>query len=243
MGRWSRRVVVGVAAVAAGVILAAGPAAAHVTIQPGSAAQGGFATFAFQVPNEEQDANTTQLEVEFPTDHPIPFMSVEPVPGWTINVETSTLDEPVEAEGEEITEAVSRVTWSGGVIAPGEFQQFFVSAGPLPDDTDHLEFPTLQTYDSGEVVRWIQETPEDGEEPEFPAPILELTPSTGDEHGGGTDEEASEDEGASDEPAESDGDDDSGSETLAIVALIVGGLGLLAGGTALVMSRRRPTVA
>jgi uncharacterized protein YcnI len=242
MRRFARRAVVS-AVVATGVVLAAGPAGAHVTVQPGEAEQGGFATFAFQVPNEEQDASTIQLEVEFPADHPIPFVSVEPVPGWTANVERSTLEQPVEAEGEEITEAVSRITWSGGAIAPGEFQQFLVSAGPLPDDTDQLVFPAIQTYDNGDVVRWIQETPASGEEPEFPAPLLELTPSTGDEHGGSTDEEPSEDDGASDEAAESDddGDDGGGSDALAIVALIVGGLGLIAGGTALVMNRRRPT--
>jgi periplasmic copper chaperone A len=244
MRRFGRRAVIG-AVVATGVALAAGPAQAHVTIEPGEAQQGGFATFAFEVPNEQDDASTVQLEVEFPSDHPIPFVSVQPVPGWTITTETSPLDEPVEGEGEEITEAVSRITWSGGVIGPGEFQQFLVSAGPMPDDTDHLEFAAIQTYDNGDVVRWIQKTPEGGEEPEFPAPVLELTPSTGDEHGDGTDEAASEDEGSgSEEAAESDdGDDDSGSDTLAIVALIVGGLGLIAGGTALVMSRRRPTTA
>lgn len=230
MRRVARRAAVG-AVVAAGSALWAGPAWAHVTVQPGSAPQGGFATFAFQVPNEQDDASTIQVEVEFPADHPIPFVSVEPIPGWTVDVETQTLETPVEAEGEEITEAVSTITWSGGTIGPNEFQQFLVSAGPLPDDTDHLEFKAIQTYDNGDVVRWIQETPEGGEEPEFPAPVLELTPSTGDEHGGSSDE-------ASDT---SDSDDDS--NALAIVALVVGGLGLVAGGTALVLSRRRPTSA
>ena len=231
MRRLLGRAGVGALAVA-GAVFAAGPAWAHVTIQPGSAPQGGFATFAIQVPNETEDANTTQVEVEFPADHPIPFVSVEPVPGWTIDVERTELETPVEGEGEEITEAVSKITWSGGAIAPGEFQQFLVSAGPLPTDTDHLEFKALQTYDDGEVVRWIQETPEGGEEPEFPAPVLELTPSTGDEHGGGTDDTAA---------AEDDQDDDGDSNTLSIIALIAGGLGLVAGGTAFVMSRRKAT--
>jgi periplasmic copper chaperone A len=227
MRRLLGRAAIGAMAVAGGVF-AAGPAWAHVSVQPESAAQGSFATFAFQVPNESDEASTTQVEVEFPTDHPIPFVSVEPVTGWTADVETAPLDEPIEGEGEEITEAVSKITWSGGTIAPGEFQQFLVSAGPLPDDTDHLEFKALQTYDDGEVVRWIEETPEGGEEPEFPAPVLELTPSTGDEHGGSTEEASSE-------------SDDGDSNTLAIVALIVGGLGLVAGGAAIVMGRRTPT--
>jgi uncharacterized protein YcnI len=229
-----RRIAIG-AVVVAGVALGVGPAWAHVTVQPGSAPQGGFATFAFQVPNERDNASTVQLEVEFPSDHPIPFVSVEPVSGWTADVQKTQLDPPVEAEGEEITEAVATITWSGGAIAPGEFQQFLVSAGPLPDDTDHLEFKAIQTYDNGDVVRWIQETPEGGEEPEFPAPVLELTPSTGDEHGGSDEGDAA----SADTEAQASSDDDS--NALAIVALVVGGLGLVAGGTALGLSRRRPT--
>jgi hypothetical protein len=31
-----------------------------------------------------------------------------------------------------------------------------------------------QTYSDGEVVRWIDSTPKSGEEPEHPAPTLEL---------------------------------------------------------------------
>jgi periplasmic copper chaperone A len=167
---------------------------------------------------------------------------VKPVPGFEVEVERRTLDEPVEAEGGEITEVVSKVTWTGGPIEPGQFQQFDVSAGPLPDDLDKLEFPALQTYEGGEVVRWIEEVPADGEEPEHPVPTLTLVASTGDAHGGG-DDEATEEEGEAEE-AETDGEaaattdeSSSDSDTLAIVALIVGGLGVVLGGLALIRRR------
>jgi len=157
------------------LVLAAGPASAHVTIQPPNATQGGFATEVFQVPNERDDARTTMLEVTFPTDHPIAFVSVEPVPGWTIKVDKSTLAKPIKGDGDDITEAVSKITWSGGAIEPGTFQRFPVSMGPLPD-VDSLEFKAAQTYSSGEVVRWIE--PRGGDaEPEHPAPVLTLAPA------------------------------------------------------------------
>jgi hypothetical protein len=35
---------------------------------------------------------------------------------------------------------------------PGEFDWFWVSAGPLPTDVDSLLFPTIQIYSSGEEV-------------------------------------------------------------------------------------------
>jgi uncharacterized protein YcnI len=233
----------GSAALAGAIVaLLAAPAAAHVTVSPSEAEQGRFTTLTFQVPNERPDAGTIALEINMPEDAVIPFVSVKPVPGFEVEVERRTLDEPVEAEGGEITEVVSKVTWTGGPIEPGQFQQFDVSAGPLPDDLDKLEFPALQTYEGGEVVRWIEEVPADGEEPEHPVPTLTLVASTGDAHGGG-DDEATEEEGEAEE-AETDGEaaattdeSSSDSDTLAIVALIVGGLGVVLGGLALIRRR------
>jgi hypothetical protein len=49
--------------------------------------------------------------------------------------------------------------------------------GPLPTDTDQLVFKALQTYDNGEVVRWIDAAPQGAPEPEHPAPVLTLTPA------------------------------------------------------------------
>ena len=152
------------------VALLAAPAAAHVSVSPSEAEQGSFTTLTFQVPNERPDAGTIAVEINMPEDAVIPFVSVKPVPGFEVEVTRRTLDEPVEAESGEITEVVSTITWTGGPIEPGQFQQFDVSAGPLPDDVDMLEFPALQTYEGGEVVRWIEEVPDGGEEPEHPVP-------------------------------------------------------------------------
>lgn len=39
-----------------------------------------------------------------------------------------TLDEPIEAFGAMIDEVVDTVTWTGGPINPGEFDEFYISA-------------------------------------------------------------------------------------------------------------------
>ncbi|MEU6796577.1 YcnI family protein, partial [Nonomuraea wenchangensis] len=173
--------------IAAATALTAGlalPALAHVTIQPGSAEQGGFTKVAFRVPNERDDASTTTVEVTFPADHPLAFVSVKPVPGWKVKVTEGKLPTPVKTEYGELKEAVTKVVWSGGTIAPGQFQEFEVSMGQLPTDTDQLVFPTKQTYSSGEVVDWSEAPKTDGTEAEHPAPLLKLTPATGDDgHG------------------------------------------------------------
>lgn len=205
-----------------------GPALAHITVNPRSAPKGSFAKLAFRTPNERDTARTVKVEVTFPDDAPIPFVSVRPVPGWTTAVEKRTLDTPVEVHGTPVTEAVSKVTWSGGSFGAGEFQEFEVSAGPLPSDADELMFRALQTYDNGEIVRWIEPTPPSGEEPDHPAPVLTLTAATGD-HGGAP---------AGADTSDDDGDDATTLPTvLSIAALVVA---LVAGGVAL-GARRRAT--
>jgi uncharacterized protein YcnI len=182
---WVRRgTKAGLTAAAAAVATLALPgiAEAHVEVQPGSVAGGDFAAVGFRVPNERDDANTTKLEVNFPTDHPIPFVSVKPHPGWTANVTKTKLTTPItSADGDKTTEAVSKIVWEGGTIKPGEFDEFEVSAGPLPEDADTLTFKALQTYANGEVVRWIDEPAPSGAEPDHPAPVLKLVAAGGDE--------------------------------------------------------------
>jgi uncharacterized protein YcnI len=212
-----------------------GTAFAHITVNPDEAQQGGFEKLTFRVPNERPDAGTTQVEITIPDDVVIEHVSVQPVPGWTYNIQTRELAEPIETEEGDVTTAVSTITWSGGEIKPGEFQEFPVSAGPLPE-ADSIEFAAIQTYSSGEVVRWIEIPEEGAPEPELPAPVLTLTPGSGDGHGGGGEEEepATGEETAAEAENE---DDDSSSNALAIVALVVGGLGLVVGGVALARAR------
>ncbi|WP_329196556.1 YcnI family copper-binding membrane protein [Streptomyces sp. NBC_01435] len=176
------------------VLILAGTASAHVSVQPqGEAAKGGYATVNFKVPNERDNAATTKVEVNFPTDHPLASVMPQAVPGWDIAVTKSKLAKPLEMHGQKINEAVSKVTWTATGdkdergIRPGDFQQFPLSIGQLPEDADQLVFKAIQTYDNKEVVRWIEEPKEGAAEPESPAPVLALTaPATG-EHGSAAD--------------------------------------------------------
>ena len=149
-------------------------ASAHVTIDTlGPVSQGSFAKIGFSVPNERDDAGTVELSVQLPQDHPLAFVSVQPMPGWEIATTTRTLEEPLEGEGQSITEVVDTVTWTAtgdSQIAPGQFELFWISAGSMPTDVTELAFPAVQTYSSGEEVAWIEETTEGAAEPERPAP-------------------------------------------------------------------------
>jgi uncharacterized protein YcnI len=175
--RTLRRAAAITAASVVAVISVAGPALAHVTVNPGTAEQGGWTKVSFRVPNEQATAATTKLVVNLPQDHPLAFVSVKPVPGWTVKADKTKLAKPIKSDDGEVTEAVTQIVWSGGKIDPGQFQEFDVSVGPLPTDVDQLVFKADQTYSDGTVVKWEDEQT-GSEEPEHPAPVLKLTKAT-----------------------------------------------------------------
>ena len=173
-----KRAAVVAGAVAALTLAIAAPASAHVSVSAANAAQGGYTKATFRVPNESDSASTTKLEVTLPIKTaPVASVSIKPVPGWTAVVTKGKLDKPLEAHGAQINEAVEKITWTAAAdaaIKPGQFQEFDVSLGPLPQ-VDQMIFKALQTYSDGNVVRWIDEPPAaGGEEPESPAPVLKL---------------------------------------------------------------------
>ncbi|GAA2609174.1 YcnI family protein [Actinomadura fulvescens] len=211
-------------------------ASAHVTVNPREAEQGAYAKVAFRVPNERDDASTTKVQVDLPMDHPLASVSVRPVPGWTIKVEKAKLKTPLKAHGAELTEAVSRITWSGGKIEPGQFQEFDVSMGQLPTDTDRLVFKAEQTYSGGEVVKWDQETKDGQEEPEHPAPVLKLIPK-GTATGAGASGAPTVKTVAADSSSESA--DDGTARLLGGLGLAVGIAGVVIGGYGVSRARSR----
>ncbi|MGV9265449.1 YcnI family copper-binding membrane protein [Kitasatospora sp. NPDC003701] len=231
----ARRIAAVALTAATSVVVLAGPAFAHVTVNPGSAPQGGYTAVDFRVPNENDTASTVKLEVNLPLDHPLASVRTLPMPGWTATVEKSKLDKPIKVHGNDVNEAVSKITWTadaGTKIAPGQFQEFRVSLGPLPTDTDKLIFKALQSYDNGDVVRWIDEAKDGQPEPAKPAPVLTLAKAAaGDDHGVTATPSAAADghghgdaknEAAADSSAKSS---DSTARVLAVVGIVVGLIG------------------
>lgn len=172
-----KRVGVVSAAAAALVLALAGPASAHVTVNPNTATKGGYTKVTFRVPTESDTLSTTKVEVDLPTTTPIASVATKPLPGWTAVAQTSKLQTPIKTDDGEVTQAVTKITWTAdtsSAIKPGQFQEFDVSLGPLPD-ADQIIFKALQTYSDGSIVRWIDEPTTGGSEPEHPAPVLKLT--------------------------------------------------------------------
>lgn len=208
---------------AAAMIAAAGVASAHVTVVASGAAQGGYTVLTVRVPTESDTASTTSVTVDLPN---LTSARTEPMPGWTATVERSADDK------------ATGVTWTADPgnpgVGPGQFQQFVLSAGPLPDE-DTVSFPARQTYSDGQVVAWDQPAT-DGAEPEYPAPTLELAAASADEHAGHGGHSTGTSDTATTAAAESSSDDTA--LWVAGAALVLGALGAALGLGSVLRGRR-----
>ncbi len=82
------------------------------------------------------------------------------MPGWAATVQKSP------------SGAVRQITWTGGPLTGTNKVQLPFKLGPVPGTVATMPLKALQTYENGDVVRWIDETPPGGAEPEHPTPVL-----------------------------------------------------------------------
>ena len=233
---------IALAALAAALLVPAA-ASAHVSVHPNAVPAGANATLDIRVPNEMDNAKTTKLQVQFPPG----FIGVatQPPPGWTSKVQTSKLAKPVQTDDGPIDTQVSEVDWtagSGAGIPAGQFANFPISVALPGRPGQTLTFKTVQTYSNGKVARWIGAPDSDQ-----PAPTIDVTAK-----GGVLQDVAGGEAGPGPLPATATAgsktatpvatrtvvEKQSANNTLAVIALIVGLLGLAAGATGLVVARR-----
>jgi uncharacterized protein YcnI len=154
-----------VGALVAGVVaLGAGTAFAHVEIErEGQVGSDGIVDATLSVPNEKDDAGTVSVELVFPDSPSIRDAQAATVEGWTAEV-TKADDGDVES-----------ITWTGGPVTADDEAELPLTLGPVPEGIEQIDFDAVQIYDDGDEVRWIEPTPENGEEPEHPQPVLLIT--------------------------------------------------------------------
>lgn len=216
-------------AVAAAALIVPAAAQAHVTVQPSRATAGAYTVESIRVPNEQDRAYTTKVDVQFPPG--FASASYQSTPGWKVTVRKSRPAKPIQTDDGPVTEQVSRVTWTADSkadgIAPGQFRDFPLSV-KIPDRAGReLTFKALQTYSDGQIVRWIGAPDAD-----TPAPRLTVLPASGTAAAGVP---------ASDPaPPAAAGDGGKASQGLGIAALVLGAIGAVLGAAALLVVRRRP---
>ena len=180
-----------------------------------------------------------------PSDQPFATVSARPLAGWTVAVTEAKLPTPVtDDDGATLTKAPHTVTWTAAAddaIPPGQFQEFDLLVGPLPE-SGTVVLPATQTYSNGDVVEWNQKPKADGSEPENPAPSFEVaavataspSPTTAAVPGSPTVTAAATTPPAA--SADATSTTDTTARVLAVVAIVVGVVGL---GVGISSGRRR----
>lgn len=219
-----------------------GPASAHVTATPSTAAAGAYSVVTFSVGHGCEGSPTTKIEIQVPES----VLSVTPSrnPFYDVEKTMEELDEPVtDAHGNEVTERTASIVYTAETPLPDGQRDAFELSFQLPDaEGETLAFPTIQTCEDGETG-WTQ-VPADGQdadELETPAPAFEITAATAEGgHGGDEAEESSAEQSAAEsteEPAQQAAGADDGGSALGWAGLVAGLLGLAAGGLALARTR------
>lgn len=236
------------AMLAAGALLAPAGAQAHISLHPNTVPAGAFATLDVRVPGEQEGAHVTKIDTLFPPG--FTGVDYENVPGWSTRVIEAKLATPIKADGETIDTEVAQVvwTWTGplGKVNDGQFVQFPLSlAIPADASGKALEFRTVQTYSNGQVVHWISPSLT----AEHPSPRINVTAKggaiqdiAGDEAGPEAGQAAVSPSAPASTSTAASSSGGGASKGLGIAALILGALGLIAGLTALLATRRGASV-
>jgi len=171
-----RRAGVLAAAVAAGVLGFAAPAAADVTVSPPSVPQGSGQNLSFALTNTGQSP-IKQLKLVLPAAQPVAEVYPLSVDNWAPRLEHRTLETPLAVpNGEPLTQVVGSITWiamPGKELAPGATANLDVAIGPVPTAGEQMTFTVEPAYAD----------PAKGAP--MPAVSLTLTPAVAGENYGG----------------------------------------------------------
>lgn len=136
-------------------LVPAGAAFAHAGFTPDEVGPGLQISLTLTAADERDGAAIVEVELVFPEDVTVPLVEAPPVAGWT-------------------AAATDRgVSWRASTPVDGDVR-LPVVIGPVPDTPGRLQFRVLQTYDDGDVDRWIEDWPAGGPEPEMPGPVLDV---------------------------------------------------------------------
>lgn len=224
---------------AAGVLVLAsgGAAAAHVTVTPTTTEVGAYTVLTVSVPHGCDGSATTKVAIQIPKE--ILAVTATRNPYWDVVKQKEKLAQPVtDPHGTQITERDATVVYTAKTPLPDGDRDAFELSLKLPEEAGKtLAFPAIQTCQKGQTA-WteIAAAGQDPDKLEHPAPLVVLDAAAPAE---GKADSTVGTAGLQNTAATETRSGDGGSNTLGVLGLITGLLGLLAGGAALVLVRRR----
>jgi uncharacterized protein YcnI len=158
-------------------VAVAGPAAAHVTVDPPQAVAGSYLRIAFRVPHGCDGAATERLVVTLPEG--VTMARPMPKPGWRLTITRAPLDPPIDnGHGGVQRERVTSIAWEGGPLPDDQYDEFIMQLRLPAEGAEVLHLPAVQHCTGGTTAAWT-EIPVPGRrvtEYRRPAPALRLTP-------------------------------------------------------------------
>ncbi|MBT9386007.1 DUF1775 domain-containing protein [Pseudooceanicola sp. CBS1P-1] len=147
----------------------AGPALAHVTLEQTSAAPGETTKITLRVPHGCDGEATRAVHLSLPEG----VYAAKPMPkaGWTLETETGAYARPYMNHGQQMSEGLRQISWTGGDLPDAWYDEFTIRATIGPDVAPGtvLYFPTVQQCDNGQAA-WTDTSGAKGAE--GPAPKL-----------------------------------------------------------------------
>ncbi|MDI4665848.1 DUF1775 domain-containing protein [Xanthobacter autotrophicus] len=153
------------------VALFTSSAQAHVTLEKADATAGTFYKAVLKVGHGCEGSPTTQIKVTVPNG----FVAAKPMPkpGWTVETASGPYDRAYAFHGKPVAEGVTAITWSGGSLPDGQYDEFVFVAFLAPEaGARAAPVPVVQTCVKGEH-RWV-EVAQGGAKLAAPAPVLKI---------------------------------------------------------------------
>lgn len=224
--------VVGAIALSLGLVfVGSGAASAHVTVEPESTAAGSYTVMTVSVPHGCEGKPTEKVRIGLPDELSGVTPSVNP--NWKIT--------SVHEDGDK-NKDVKEIDYTAKTPLSADQRDSFELSLFLPPETEGktLIFPTTQECQGAET-KWDQ-VPKEGQSEEnldSPAPSFTVTAAEADTSTGASPDSSASAQGPSGSDEQAASDNFAAPLTLGIIGVVLGALGLVAGGIALLRTRRR----
>lgn len=149
---------------------------AHVSLAAPTAPAGSVYRATFKVGHGCDGSPVTALTVRLPAD--VRGAKPMPKPGWTVERRIDKLAVPYRSHGRTVTEDVTEITWRGGPLPDGFYDEFVMQV-QLPETPGPRWFTVRQVCEQG-AIDWA-EVPADGSVNarglKAPAVLLQVEPA------------------------------------------------------------------
>ena len=149
-------------------------ASAHVVLENQVAQAGGYYKAVLKVSHGCDGSPIKKIILTIPDG----FQGAKPMikPGWNIEIKKEVLKAPYVSHGKTIAQDTVEITWDGGVI-PNGFYDEFVVVGKLPEKEGKIYWKTTQVCQESQI-HWNQIPQKNQSIKDLELPAAELTLTT-----------------------------------------------------------------